>query len=55
MSKHKTTIEKTSIFTFDKPSSTNPPEYKGIEKPKDVIKKTKSLNKNSKILEFFFD
>jgi hypothetical protein len=50
MSKHKTTIEKTAAFAFDKPSSTNPPEFKSIEKPKEVFKKTKPLNKNSKIL-----
>jgi hypothetical protein len=55
LSKHKTTIKNTSTFTFEKPFSTNPPEYKGIEKPKEVIKKTKPLNKNIDILEFFFD
>jgi hypothetical protein len=55
MSKHKTTTEKPSVFTFEKLSSTNPPKFKRIEKLKDVIKKTKPLNKNSKILEFFFD
>jgi hypothetical protein len=55
MSKHKTNIDKNTAFTFDKPSSTNPPEFTSIEKPKEVIKKTKLLNKNTEILEFFFD
>jgi hypothetical protein len=50
MSKHK--------FAFEKPTtlnSINPLEFKRIEKPKEIIKKTKLLNKNSKILEFLFD
>jgi hypothetical protein len=57
ISKHKVTtdIEKTLAFTFEKPSSTNPPEFKSIEKPKEVIKKTKLLNKNSKIFESLFN
>jgi hypothetical protein len=54
LSKHKTITENTSAFTFEKPFSTNPPKYKSIEKPKEVIKKTKPLNKNTDILEFFF-
>jgi hypothetical protein len=55
MAKHKTTIEKNPAFAFKKPFSTNLPEFKSIEKPKEVLKKTKSLNKNTKILEFLFD
>jgi hypothetical protein len=50
MSKH--------IFTFKKPTtpnSVNSPKFKRIEKPKEVIKKTKPLNKNSEILKFLFD
>jgi hypothetical protein len=39
MSKHKTLIEKTSAFAFEKPSSTNPSKFNNIEKPKEVIKK----------------
>jgi hypothetical protein len=42
-------------FEFNKPSSTNPPEYNGIDKPKEVIKKNKPLNKNTEILEFLFN
>jgi hypothetical protein len=55
MSKHKITNKKTSVFTFKKPSFTNLLKFKSIEKPKEIIKKTKPLNKNSKIFEFFFD
>jgi hypothetical protein len=55
LSKHKTNIDNTSTFTFNKPSSTDSPEYKDIEKPKKVIKKNKFLNKNTEILEFLFD
>jgi hypothetical protein len=55
LSKHKTNTNNTSAFAFDKPFSTNPPEYIGIDKPKDVIKKNKPLNKNTEILKFFFD
>jgi hypothetical protein len=39
LSKHKINTNNTSVFTFDKPTSTNPPEFNGIEKPKDVTKK----------------
>jgi hypothetical protein len=55
LSKHKINTEDTSAFIFNKPSSTNPLEYKDIEKPKKVIKKNKPLNKNIEILEFFFN
>jgi hypothetical protein len=55
MTKHKTIIEKNSTFTFEKPSSTNLFKFKDIEKPKEVLKKTKSLNKNTEILEFLFN
>jgi hypothetical protein len=55
MSKHKTNIDKNTAFAFNKPSSINPPEFNDIKKLKKVIKKTKLLNKNTKILEFFFD
>jgi hypothetical protein len=34
LSKHKINTNNTSAFTFDKPTSTNPPEFNGIEKPK---------------------
>jgi hypothetical protein len=54
LSKPKNT-DNTSVFTFEKPFTTNPPEYKGIEKPKEVIKKNKPLNKSIEILEFLFD
>jgi hypothetical protein len=50
MSKHSFTFKKPTT-----PNSINPLEFKRIEKPKEVIKKTKLLNKNSKILEFLFD
>jgi hypothetical protein len=45
---------------FDKPSSskpffTNSLEFNSIEKPKEVFKKTKPLNKNFEILEFLFN
>jgi hypothetical protein len=58
MSKHISIIDKLTVFSFDKPTSTlqffntNPPEFKGIDKLKEVFKKTKPLNKNSKILFF---
>jgi hypothetical protein len=55
MSKHKITTDNPVAFTFNKPLSTNPLEFKGIEKPKEVFKKTKSLNKNSEIFEYFFN
>jgi hypothetical protein len=55
MSKHKTSIEKNQVFEFDKLTTTNPLEYHRIEKPKEVIKKTKLLNKNSKIYEYLFE
>jgi hypothetical protein len=56
MSKHKITTDN-KAFEFDnpKPTSTNPPEYHEIEKPKEVVKKTKPLNKNTEIYEYLFD
>jgi hypothetical protein len=54
MSKHK--------FAFNKPTIPTTPtpciellEFKRIEKPKEVIKKTKPLNKNFEILDFLFE
>jgi hypothetical protein len=55
MSKHKTTTKKDQVFTFNKLTFTNPPEFYSIEKPKEVIKKTKPLNKNSEIFKYFFE
>jgi hypothetical protein len=55
MSKHKTPIDKNQAFKFNKPTSTNPLEYYRIKKPKEVIKKTKPLNKNTKIYEYLFE
>jgi hypothetical protein len=55
LSKHKINTNNTSTFAFDKPTSTNPPEFNSIEKPKDVAKKNKPLNKNTDILDFLFD
>jgi hypothetical protein len=55
LSKHKIQIEKTEAFAFNKPSSTNLSEFIGIDKPKEVIKKNKPLNKNTEILEFLFE
>jgi hypothetical protein len=56
MSKHKTFTDN-KAFEFDnpKPTSINPLEYHRIEKPKEVVKKTKPLNKNTKIYEYLFD
>jgi hypothetical protein len=53
LSKHKVQTEK--AFAFNKPSPTNPLEFIGIDKPKEVIKKNKLLNKNTEILEFLFE
>jgi hypothetical protein len=39
LSKHKINTENTPAFIFDKPTSTDSPEYKGIEKLKKVSKK----------------
>jgi hypothetical protein len=59
MSKYILTLEKPSAFFFEKPTfqslNTNPLEFKRINKSKEVLKKTKPLNKNSKILTFLSD
>jgi hypothetical protein len=57
LSKHRINTQniKNTIFAFNKPSFTNPSEYIGIDKPKEIIKKNKPLNKNTKILEFLFN
>jgi hypothetical protein len=55
LSKHKIQNQNKDAFTFNKPSLTNPLEFIGIDKPKEVIKKNKPLNKNTEILEFFFE
>jgi hypothetical protein len=47
LSKHKINT-KNSAFAFNKPSPTNPLEYIGIDKPKEIIKKNKPLNKTLK-------
>jgi hypothetical protein len=54
LSKHKINTENIA-FAFNKPSPTNSPEYIGIDKPKEIIKKNKPLNKNTEILEFLFN
>jgi hypothetical protein len=51
LSKHKIN---TIAFAFNKPSNTNSLEFNGIDKPKEVIKKNKPLNKNTEILDFLF-
>jgi hypothetical protein len=43
---------KMPIISPTKPLSINLPKFKRIEKPKEVIKKTKPLNKNYEILAF---
>jgi hypothetical protein len=43
--------DKNQTFEFNEPTSTNPSKYHKIEKLKEVIKKTKPLNKNSEIYE----
>jgi hypothetical protein len=55
LSKHKIQNQNKDAFTFNKPSLTNPLEFIGIDKPKEVIKKNKPLNKNTEILEFLFE
>jgi hypothetical protein len=54
LSKHKINTENTA-FAFNKPSPTSSFEFIGIDKPKEIIKKNKPLNKNTEILEFFFN
>jgi hypothetical protein len=55
LSKHKIQTQNKDAFAFNKPSPTNPPEFIGIDKLKEMIKKNKPLNKNTKILEFLFE